>query len=184
MKPRRVKRLFRSVFTRLLMATLAAGLAITFTVIAGFVIIRIHSETAFERNLLLYTEYLANDLGDPPDEDRARAITRRTGLVIRFDHPDHSWQTAARRGFSTLVGHGFTITRGLQMGSSKGHHFIRLTHGGGELTFIASRDAHHGEQALWIPGRHGSRHGPDSRRELFLHPQDPQSPAHPQGRRG
>jgi signal transduction histidine kinase len=151
MTPRRVKGLFGSVFTRLLMATLAAGLAITFTVIAGFVIIRIHSETALERNLLLYTEYLANDLGDPPDEDRAREITRRTGLTIRFDHPDHSWQSGRTPRFFNLgrswIHHHES---GLQMGSSKGHHFVRLTHGGGELTFIASRDAQHGEQALWI----------------------------------
>ena len=151
MKPRRIKRLFGSVFTRLLVATLAAGLAITFTVIAGFLIIRIHSETAFERNLLLYTEYLAKDLGDPPDEDRAREIARRTGLAIRFDHPDHSWQAGRMPRFFNLdrawIHHHES---GLQMGSSKGHHFVRLTHGGGELTFIASRDAHHGEQALWI----------------------------------
>ncbi len=151
MKPHRVKRLFGSVFTRLLVATLAAGLAITFTVIAGFLVIRFHSETTFERNLLLYAEYLAADLGDPPNEDRAREIARRTGLVIRFDHPDHSWQTGRTPRFFNLdrawIHHHAS---GVQMGSSKGHHFVRLTHGGGELTFIASRDAHHGEQALWI----------------------------------
>jgi signal transduction histidine kinase len=151
MKPHRVKRLFGSVFTRLLVASLAAGLAITFTVIAGFLVIRFHSETAFERNLLLYTEYLAADLGEPPDEDRAREIARRTGLVIRFDHPGHSWQTGRTPRFFNLdrawIHHHAS---GVQMGSSKGHHFVRLTHGGGELTFIASRDAHHGEQALWI----------------------------------
>jgi hypothetical protein len=60
------------VFTRLLAATLAAGLAITFTVIAGFVMIRLHSQSAFERNLMLYADYLVDDLGDPPDEIRAR----------------------------------------------------------------------------------------------------------------
>ena len=151
MKPRRIKRLFGSVFTRLLAATLAAGLAITFTVIAGFLIIRIHSETAFERNLLLYTEYLAKDLGDPPDEDRAREIARRTGLAIRFDHPGHSWQAGRMpRFFNPDRAWIHHHESGLQMGSSKGHHFVRLAHGGGELTFIATRDAHHGEQAFWI----------------------------------
>lgn len=151
MKPRRVKRLFGSVFTRLLMAILAAGLAITFTVIAGFLIIRIHSDTAFERNLLLYTEYLEEDLGDPPDELRARKIARRTGLVIRFDHPDNSWQTGRMPRFFNLdrawIHHHAT---GVQMGSSKGHHFVRLAHGGGDLTFIVARNVHRGDQALWI----------------------------------
>ena len=81
MQPRPVKRLFGSVFTRLLIVTLAAGLAITFTLIVGFMAIRFHSESAFERHLLLYTEYLAKDLGVPPDEDRARSIARRTGMA-------------------------------------------------------------------------------------------------------
>ena len=151
MKLRRLERLVRSVFTRLLITILAAGLALTFTVIAGFMVIRFHTENAFERNLLLYTEYLLADLGDPPDEDRAREIARRTGMVIRFDHAGHSWQAGRTPRFLNLdrawIHHHAS---GVQMGSSRGHHFIRLTHAGGELTFIATRDAHHGEQAIWI----------------------------------
>jgi signal transduction histidine kinase len=151
MKPRRVKRLFGSVFTRLLFAILAAGLAITFTVIAGFMIIRLHTENDFKRNLLFYTEYLVEDLGDPPDEHRAQEIARRTGMVIRFDHPEHSWQTGPLPRFLNFDrAWVHQDASGMQMGSSKGHHFIRLSHAGGELTFIATRDAHHGEQAIWI----------------------------------
>jgi methyl-accepting chemotaxis protein len=151
MKLPRLEQLVRSVFTRLLAATLLAGLAITFTVIAGFMLIRVYTENAFERNLLLYTEYLVADLGDPPDEDRARQIARRTGMVIRFDYSGGSWQTGPLPRFLNLdrawIHHH---AAGVQMGSSKGHHFIRLTHGGGQLTFIATRDAHHGEYAYWI----------------------------------
>ena len=151
MKPRRVKRLFRSVFTRLLIVTLAAGLAITFTVIAGFIIIRLHSQSAFERNLMLYADYLVDDLGDPPDEIRARAIARRSGIVILFDHPDNVWQTGPLPRFLNLE--RAWVRRhasGLTMGNSKGHHFIRLAHGGGELTFVAPRDVHRGELAVWL----------------------------------
>ncbi len=151
MKPRRVKRLFGSVFTRLLLATLAAGLAITFTVIAGFMIIRLHTENDFKRNLLFYTEYLVEDLGDPPDEHRAQEIARRTGMVIRFDHPEHSWQTGPLPRFFNF-GRAWIHqdASGMQMGSSKGHHFIRLSHAGGELIFIATRDPHHSDEAIWI----------------------------------
>jgi signal transduction histidine kinase len=149
MKPLRFKRLFGSVFTRLRVATLAAGLAITFTLIAGFVVIRNHSQSAFERNLMLYADYLLDDLGDPPDETRAREIARRSGMVIRFVHGGQTWQTGSLPRFLNLerawVHHH---PSGLTFGNSKGHHFIRLAHGGGELTFITPRDGHRGELAL------------------------------------
>ncbi len=151
MKSRRVKRLFNSVFTRLLVATLAAGLAITFTVIAGFVMIRLHSQGAFERNLMLYAEYLVDDLGDPPNEIRARSIAQRSGMVIRFDHPDQVWQTGPLpRFFNFKRAWTRHHPSGLTLGNSKGHHFIRMAHGGGELTFLAPRDAHRGELAIWF----------------------------------
>jgi signal transduction histidine kinase len=151
MIPPRIKRLFHSVFTRLLIATLAAGLAITFTVIAGFVMIRLHSQSAFERNLMLYADYLVDDLGDPPDEIRARSIAQRSGMVIRFDHPDQIWQTGPLpRFFNVKRAWTRRHPSGLTLGNSKGHHFIRLAHGGGELTFVAPRDVHRSELAIWF----------------------------------
>jgi signal transduction histidine kinase len=151
MSPLRLKRLFGSVFTRLLIATLAAGLAITFTAIAGFIVIRIHSQSAFERNLMLYADYLLDDLGDPPDESRARQIARRSGMVIRFERGDQTWQTAPLPRFLNLErAWVHRHPSGLTFGNSKGHHFIRLAHGGGELTFITPRDGHRRELALWF----------------------------------
>ena len=149
MAPQRIKRLFNSVFTRLLLTVLAAGLAITFTVIIGFIIIRFHTESAFERNLKIYAEYLLDDLGDPPDEARAREIARRTGLVIRFEHPEHGWQTGPiPRFFNLKRAWVHKSLSGMWMGSSKGHHFIRLDHSGGKLLFVARRDTERGEYAI------------------------------------
>jgi len=148
---RRVKRLFHSVFTRLLIVTLIVGMAITFTVIVGFIAIRMHSKGALERNLLLYVEYLAGDLGVPPDEERAREITRRTGMTISYAHGDWSWQTGPPpRFFNPNRAWVRQRSPGIWVGSSKGHHFVRIFHGGGELTFIAPRDVRHGEEAGWI----------------------------------
>ena len=151
MVPLRIRRLFRSVFTRLLITTLAAGLAITFTVTIGFVVIRLHSQNAFERNLVLYADYLIDDLGNPPDETRARAIAQRSGMVIRFDHRDQTWQTGP---LPRLLNFERAWVRhhpsGLRLGNSKGHHFIRLPHGDGELTFVAPRDPRRREMAVWF----------------------------------
>jgi signal transduction histidine kinase len=151
MKRHPLKQLFGSVFTRLLVTILAAGLAITFMVIAGFITIRVHSQGAFERNLALYAEYLKQDLGNPPDEIRARDIARRSGMVIRFDHPNQTWQTGQLPRFLNLDrAWVHRHPSGLVFGNSKGHQFIRLPHGGGQLTFIAPRGPRRAALAVWF----------------------------------
>lgn len=151
MHHRRFKRLFHSVFTKLLVIILVAGTAITLTVLVGFALIRIHSLSHLDRNLLLYAEYLTHDLGDPPDLDRAEEIARRTGLAIRFDHPNHGWQTAnvtesLHIGRARVRRHD----NGIWTGHNRGHLFIRLNHAGGELMFISPREAKSHENAGWF----------------------------------
>jgi len=151
MHHRRFKRLFHSVFTKLLVTILVAGFAITLTVLTGFAIIRFHSLSHLDRNLLLYAEYLTRDLGDPPDFHRAKEIAERTGLIIRYDHPDGSWQTAKttesmNMDRARVRRHG----NGIYTGYRRGHFFIRLNHGGGELMFISPRKAEGHENAGWF----------------------------------
>lgn len=137
---RRFKRLLHSVFTKLLVIILAAGIAITVTVLVAFSHIRFHGLSHLDRNLLLYTEYIINDLGDPPDFDRAAEIARRTGITIRFDHAERAWQTgkvpaSVHLDRAWMRRHDNNIW----IGHHRGYFFIRLHHGGGELTFITPR---------------------------------------------
>jgi signal transduction histidine kinase len=100
---------------------------------------------------MLYADYLSDDLGDPPDKIRAAAIARRSGMVIRFDHPDTSWQTGPfPRFFNLKRAWVRRQASGLMLGNSKGHHFIRMAHAGGQLTFVAPRDGHRAELAGWF----------------------------------
>ena len=89
MHRRRFRRLFHSAFTKLLVIILAAGVAITLTVLVGFSIIRFHSITHLDRNLTLYAEYLTRDLGDPPDFQRGVNIAQkhRHGYPFRPPQP-------------------------------------------------------------------------------------------------
>ena len=140
MHRRRFKRLFHSVFTKLLVTILVAGTAISLIVGIGFAFMRFHSLSHLDRNLLLYAEYLVDDLGDPPDYDRAVQIARRTGFTVRFDHPDSGWQTGRIPGSlqfkrARVRSHG----NGIWTGQHRGQFFIRLPHGGGELMFITPR---------------------------------------------
>lgn len=148
MHQRRFRRLFHSAFTKLLVIILAAGVAITLTVLVGFSIIRFHSVTHLDRNLNLYAEYLTRDLGDPPDLQRAADIAQRTGMAIRFDHPVLGWQTAR---FPT----GLPLERAwirhheenVWTGRLRGRVFIRVRHAGGDLIFITSQRAADHENA-------------------------------------
>ena len=151
MHRRRFKRLFHSVFTKLLVIILAAGFAITLTVVISFTIIRFHNLSQFDRNLLLYAEYLTRDLGDPPDRARADDIARRTGLAILFDHPDRTWQ-AGNVPETLDLDRAWMRSRGkgIWVGRQRGHFLIRIQHGGGDLTFVASRAIQHHENAGWV----------------------------------
>ncbi len=140
MHPKRFKRLFHSVFTKLLATILVAGIVISLIIGIGFAHMRFHSLSQLDRNLLLYAEYLTRDLGDPPDIDRAKQIARRTGFSIRFEHPDGGWQTsktseALEFKRARVRSHG----SGIWTGQHRGQFFIRLPHAGGELMFITSQ---------------------------------------------
>jgi len=148
---KRFRRLFHSVFTKLLAFILIAGAAITLTVIIGFMSIRFHSISAIDRNADLYAEYLVADIGNPPELSRAKALARRTGMVIRFRHPDGSWQTGAVK---KTFGHGHKWERrprpGLTIGFFRGNHYFKLDHAQGELLFVINREVVHDEKAGWI----------------------------------
>jgi len=142
MKSLRFSRLFTSVFTKLLVIILAAGVAITITVIVGFTFIRFHNITYFGSNLNLYSHYLKRELGDPPDLQHAADIAVRSGMAIRFDHPDGGWQTD---GFPARLPleRAWTHQRGTGVwtGHLRGHVFIKIAHAGGSLIFITPRRA-------------------------------------------
>ena len=137
MHRRRFRRLFHSVFTKLLVTILLAGTAISLIVGIGFAYMRFHSLHQLDRNLLLYADYLTRDLGDPPDIGRAEQITRRSGFAIRFTHPKGSWRTGRlSEAFEFKRARVRSHGSGIWTGQHRGHFFIRLPHAGGELMFI------------------------------------------------
>jgi signal transduction histidine kinase len=148
MHQRRFRRLFHSAFTKLLVIILATGVAITLTVLVGFSIIRFRSVTHLDRNLILYAEYLARDLGDPPEFQRAVGIAQRTGMAIRFDHPSLGWQTADFP-IGTSLDRAWTRhnQEGVWTGRMRGRMFIRMQHAGGDLIFITPQWAADHENA-------------------------------------
>ena len=131
------KRIFHSVFTRLLVAIIIAGIAITIVVIGGFMTLRKHSLESIDRNLTLYIDYLITELGDPPDPERADRIARRTGMIIQFKSGRQQWETAEIPATLRMErARIFSRHPDREIGFYRGHHFMRIHQGSTHLTFI------------------------------------------------
>jgi signal transduction histidine kinase len=91
----RFQRLIHSVFTKILLTLLAAGISINLIVAVFF--IHAARETwrgAWQYNIDQYLDYVISDLGIPPSLDRARKIVKQSALQIRYESPDLTWTTS------------------------------------------------------------------------------------------
>ncbi len=137
MRRKNFKRLFHSVFFRLIAAITVAGILMTLTVMGGFYTMRQTMIETFRRNFSQYIHYLVEDIGNPPNRLRAQAIAVRTDMMIHFESPETQWTTpdgATMPDFSNPR-HLYHDSSKVQIGGSRQGHFIKVAHGGGQLTF-------------------------------------------------
>lgn len=137
MRKRHFKRVFHSVFFRLIAAITVAGILMTFTVMGGFYMMRQNMIETFRRNFAQYIHYLIEDIGMPPDLSKAEEIAKQTGMMIHFKSPEAEWtipQGAVMPDFSDprRLWHD---SQKVRVGGSHQGHFVRVAHGGGQLTF-------------------------------------------------
>jgi signal transduction histidine kinase len=86
---------FHSVFARLTLICLIAGLVIIFLVTGFFGHLFGRSAQAhLRKNLTQYLTYVARDLGTPPSLERARKIAEEFSYQIRFENPHGGWSTS------------------------------------------------------------------------------------------
>lgn len=87
--------IFHSVFARLTLICLIAGLVIIFLV-AGFFghLFGTSAQSHLRKNLTQYLTYVAKDLGTPPTLERARKIAGELSFQIRFESPEGGWSTS------------------------------------------------------------------------------------------
>ena len=84
---------FSSIFFKLMMIILLAGLGINVAIILFFGAFRHHVAKTYYPHLNRYIDYLINDIGDPPNQTRARKIAEQTEMVIAYDGADQAWTT-------------------------------------------------------------------------------------------
>jgi signal transduction histidine kinase len=130
------KKIIRSVFTKLLVVIICTGICINLVVGGFFWHYRSAAGRPLHKNVLQYLNYLIDDLGNPPNPERAKQIGEQASLQIFFESPDQSWSTiddfpdvqkAHWRDWGT--------DPVIRLGRYHGHHFIELTHESGRFVF-------------------------------------------------
>ncbi len=91
-----ITRFFRSVFAKLILINLAAWLFILLTVVFTFLYSKHDTKGPFQKNVRLYIHYIVNDLGSPPEKQKALAIFEKTGIHISFSDENVRWTTRDR----------------------------------------------------------------------------------------
>lgn len=93
MAKRLLPRFLTSVSTKLLIVILLAGIGINMSIIFFFGTIQYHAAGAFVSHLIRYVDYLVEDLGTPPDQQRAKQMAAETGMVITYESASGKWAT-------------------------------------------------------------------------------------------
>jgi len=96
-KTNRIRKIFHSVFTKLLMVIFVTGFLINMIVIGFFwkeTVVK--SRIPVGRNLAQYANYLIDDIGYPPSFERAKEISQRLYFNIRFTGPESGWSTSTQ----------------------------------------------------------------------------------------
>jgi signal transduction histidine kinase len=129
-------KVFRSVFTKLLVIIIVTGIAINL-VVAGFFLAHRHmTGQTIHQNLIQYINYLIADIGNPPSIDRARDIARQTLLEIHFESPQQKWSTAGNPpDLSQGRFHVWKQSPDIRFGRYQGHSLVEVNRDNGRFMF-------------------------------------------------
>lgn len=87
----------RSIFAKLFIAMIIAGIAVNLLVGAFFrYFFMPRNQANLINNIRVYTDYIVRDIGIPPDTRRAEEIARRTGFEIAIEGKDVTWSSTDR----------------------------------------------------------------------------------------
>ena len=131
-----LNKLIRSVFTKLLIVILLTGICVNLIVGGFFWVQRSYIGRPLHQNIVLYLNYLIEDLGSPPSLERARQIAKQSSLQILYDGPEASWSTA--EVFSDMRKAYWRIWQEnpqIRVGRYHGRHFVEVRHAGRRFIF-------------------------------------------------
>ena len=144
-------KIIKSVFTKLLLVIVITGFCINLAVTGFFFAHRKMAVLSYDRVFMQYVDYLIADLGTPPRLDRAREISQRSSLSIRYQSPELSWSTSDDPAPASLARfHFWHNSPNIRAGTYRGRHIITVTRGDGRFTFELTRNSLHDSRLKWL----------------------------------
>ena len=136
-----IRKKLSSIFTKLLVVIIVTGVCINLVI--GMVFHFLYqnlAETPLEKNIIQYTNYLIEDLGNPPQLQRAMEIAKASYLEIQYEGPEAKWSTspgipAIDDDHSRIFHEG----EGIKIGKYRRHHLVQITRGPHIVTFDLAR---------------------------------------------
>ncbi len=98
MHRRWLSKIVHSVFLKLLLVIIIAGICINLAVGSFFYYLTkgYMQNMPFKKNWVQYMGYLVREIGDPPDVGRARALADTLSIAIAFETDDGTWESTDR----------------------------------------------------------------------------------------
>ncbi|WP_300465100.1 HAMP domain-containing sensor histidine kinase [Desulfobacula sp.] len=147
----RFKNIVHSVYAKLIVISLITWICIVLVAGGLFVFHRLNSVTPFHTHVIQYLSYVIDDLGTPPDYDRAKTIFRLTGLKTAFRGETGSWSLIdALPGNKAIRYRLFSHSKTIQFGRYHGRHFLKYTHEKGTFLFEFSGYDQNKRRYLWL----------------------------------
>ena len=131
-----LNKILRSVFTKLLVVILLAGIAVNLVVGGFFWMHRTAALRPLHKNIVQYANYIISDLGTPPSLKRARQVAEKASLQIYFEGLNQSWATAPEiYDFQKAHWRSWSKNPEIRVGRYHGHHFVEIDHDSGRFVF-------------------------------------------------
>lgn len=132
----RMPKFFSSIFFKLMVIILIAGMGINLSIIFFFGAFRHHVAGSYYPHLNRYVDDLLEEIGDPPDQQRARQIAAEMDLIIAYESKENSWSTTDTPFSLPTRRIRFWHDDGrLQAGRYRGRYLASVKQGDGRLTF-------------------------------------------------
>jgi signal transduction histidine kinase len=134
-----LKKIFNSVFTKMIAIILIAGISINIALWGFFFAYRAMAGRPFHSNIHQYLNYIIEDLGTPPSYERASILARQAAVQIHFQGSDDSWSTSPEpMDYRRVHFRTWQDKPNIRAGMSHGRFYIELHHDKGDFIFELS----------------------------------------------